>query len=205
LLLLLTDQPGLFTADPRANPDAQLIPEVEKIDDTLRKLAGGSVSGLGVGGMATKLQAADAARRAGATVIIAAGQAPNVIVRAVAGEAVGTRFQALQRPLAHRKQWIFAGTKAAGRLVVDDGAARALCENGRSLLPAGIARVDGPFRRGDTVAIVNLNGQELARGIARYAGEELEQVRGCRSDEIAARLGYDYGPAAVHRNDMILL
>ncbi|MCA9971191.1 MAG: glutamate 5-kinase, partial [Anaerolineales bacterium] len=123
LLLLLTDQPGLFTADPRTTPDAELIPEVRTIDETLRALAGGSVSGLGVGGMATKLQAADAARRAGADVIIAAGGAPDVILRAAAGDAPGTRFPALENPLESRKRWIFAGPKPAGRLEIDAGAA----------------------------------------------------------------------------------
>ena len=119
LLLLLTDQPGLFTADPRSNPDAQLIPEVRAIDKTLRDLAGSSVSGLGVGGMITKLQAADIARRAGAEVVIAAGQAPEVITRILAGEAVGTRFPALKTPLESRKGWIFAGPTPSGTLLID--------------------------------------------------------------------------------------
>ncbi len=205
LLLLLTDQPGLFTADPRTNPSATLIPEVETIDETLRALAGDSVSGLGVGGMATKLQAADVARRAGIEVIIAAGGAPNVILRATAGERVGTRFLPTQRPLIRRKQWIFAGKKTAGHVVVDDGAARALVENGRSLLPAGIVDVNGRFQRGDTISIHNGDGAELARGITRYNSDDLTQIRGLHSAEFGERLGYDYGSAAIHRNDMILI
>ncbi|RMG93872.1 MAG: glutamate 5-kinase [Chloroflexi bacterium] len=205
LLLLLTDQPGLFTADPRQNPNAELIPEVHAIDDTLRALAGGSVSGLGVGGMATKLQAADVARRAGADVVIAAGRAPNVITRIVQGEQVGTRFRATEHPLESRKRWIFAGPRPAGRLVVDVGAAQALCENGRSLLPAGIVRVEGEFGRGDTVSILDTNGRELARGITRYAAADLCRIAGCHSDEIEQRLGYAYGPVAIHRNDLILV
>ena len=184
LLLLLTDQPGLFTADPRTNPDAQLIPEVNKIDETVKALAGGSVSGLGVGGMATKLQAADVARRAGADVVIAAGRAPNVIERIVAGESVGTRFPALENPLENRKRWIFAGRKARGCVVIDAGAARALLENGRSLLPAGITAVTGTFERGDTICIEGANGQELARGISRYASSDLQKIIGLRSDQI---------------------
>jgi glutamate 5-kinase len=159
LLLLLTDQPGLFTADPRTNPDAQLIPEVNKIDEAVKALAGGSVSGLGVGGMATKLQAADVARRAGADVVIAAGRAPNVIERIVAGESVGTRFPALEKSLENRKRWIFAGRKARGCVVIDVGAARALLENGRSLLPAGITAVTGSFERGDTICIEGTTGK----------------------------------------------
>lgn len=205
LLLLLTDQPGLFTADPRTNPNAQLIPEVNKIDEAVKALAGGSVSGLGVGGMATKLQAADVARRAGADVVIAAGRAPNVIERIVAGESVGTRFPALEKSLENRKRWIFAGRKARGCVVIDAGAARALLENGRSLLPAGITAVTGSFERGDTVCIEGQNRQELARGITRYSSEDLQKIAGLRSDQIEERLGYGYGPVVVHRNDLILL
>ncbi len=205
LLLLLTDQPGLFTADPRTHPSATLIMEVETIDETLRKLAGGSVSGLGVGGMATKLQAADAARRAGIEVIIAAGHAPDVILRTVGGERVGTRFLSIKRPLLKRKQWIFAGKKTAGAVVIDAGAVRALVENGRSLLPAGIVEVNGRFQRGDTISIINNDGIELARGITRYNSDDLTQIRGLRSTQFAGKLGYDYGPAAIHRNDMILI
>lgn len=205
LLILLTDQPGLFTADPRRYPDAALIPEVRTIDETLRQLASDSGTTLGTGGMATKLQAADAARRAGTDVVIAAGAAPDVILRAVAGEPVGTRFPALETPLEARKRWIFAGPKPPGILVVDDGAARALGENGRSLLPAGITQVKGRFERGDTISIQTAAGRELARGIARYAADELARIQGCQSKEIEARLGYAYGPVAVHRNDLILL
>lgn len=205
LLILLTDQPGLFTADPRRHPDAQLIPEVDTIDETLKSLAGGSISGLGVGGMATKLQAADVARRAGADVIIAAGHAPNVITRAVAGESVGTRFPALETPLENRKKWIYAGRKAAGCVVIDAGAVVALCADGRSLLPAGITAVTGHFERGDTICIQGADGRELARGIVRYSSHDLARIAGLHSDQIVDRLGYAYGPVAVHRNDMILL
>ncbi len=205
LLLLLTDQPGLFTADPRRNPNAQLIPEVRDIDRSLRALASASGSGLGVGGMITKLQAADVARRAGAEVVIAAGRAPNVITRIVGGESVGTRFPALETPLESRKRWIYAGPTPAGSLTVDDGAALALRDEGSSLLPAGITAVSGDFERGDTVSILRPDGSELARGTTRYGSAELRQIMGCHSDEIAARLGYAYGPVAVHRNDLILL
>ncbi len=205
LLLLLTDQPGLFTADPRTNPDAELIPEVHKIDETVKALAGGSVSGLGVGGMATKLQAADVARRAGADVVIAAGSAPNVIARIAGGEPVGTRFPALENPLENRKRWIFAGRKPQGCVRIDAGAVRALLENGRSLLPAGITAVIGTFTRGDTICIEGPDGKELARGIARYTSSDLHQIAGLHSDQIEGELGYGYGSVVVHRNDLILL
>jgi glutamate 5-kinase len=205
LLLLLSDQPGLFTADPRSHPDAQLIPEVLTIDETLRKLAGGSASGLGVGGMATKLQAADVARRAGTNVIIASGHAPEVIIRAANGEKIGTQFPALENPLESRKRWILAGPKPSGSIIIDAGAEEALCEHGRSLLPAGIISVQGEFQRGDTIMIINDSDDLLARGIARYSSSDLNQIAGFRSDEIESRLGYVYGPVAIHRNDLILL
>lgn len=205
LLLLLTDQPGLFTADPRTHPDAQLIPEVHKIDETVKALAGGSVSGLGVGGMATKLQAADVARRAGADVVIAAGSAPNVITRIASGESVGTRFPAIENPLENRKRWIFAGRKPKGCVVIDEGAAQALLKNGRSLLPAGVIAINGSFNRGDTICIEGPDKQELAKGITRYASGDLYQIAGLHSDQIEAKLGYAYGPVVVHRNDLILL
>ena len=204
LLMLLTDQPGLFTADPRTNPDAQLIPEVRTIDETLRTLAGGSVSGLGVGGMATKLQAADVARRAGVDVVIAAGRAPGVIRRLAEGEAVGTRFPALETPLERRKRWIFAGPTPEGSIIIDTGAVRALCEQGGSLLPVGIVKVEGNFQRGDSVTIRTSEGTELARGIVRYDQGDLERIKGCRTEDIADLLGFANGPA-VHRNDLILL
>jgi glutamate 5-kinase len=205
LLLMLSDQPGLFSADPRSNPDAQLIPEVKTIDETLRKLAGGSASGLGVGGMITKLQAADVARRAGTDVIIASGHAPQVILRATAGEKMGTHFPALENPLESRKRWILAGPKPAGVIVVDAGAEEALCAYGRSLLPAGITDVQGDFQRGDTIMIKSDANRTLARGITRYSGGDLSQIAGLHSDDIEAKLGYAYGPVAVHRNDLILL
>lgn len=205
LLVLLTDQPGLFTADPRSDPDAELIPEVHTIDDTLRALAGGSGTALGTGGMATKLEAADVARRAGADVVIAAGHVPDVLRRIVDGETVGTRFPALETPLDSRKRWILAGPAPTGRITVDAGAARALREQGSSLLPAGIVAVEGAFERGDSVVLCDPDGVDLARGIVRYGAGALAHIQGCHSSTIAERLGYAYGPVAVHRDDLILL
>jgi glutamate 5-kinase len=178
---------------------------VRRIDETLHKLAGGSVTGLGVGGMATKLWAADLARRAGADVVIASGRAPNVVARAVANEPIGTRFPALEQPIENRKRWILAGPRPAGNLVIDAGAAGALTRNGRSLLPAGVVVVEGDFARGDTVRILDTARLELARGISRYDSADLARIAGCQSHEIAERLGYAYGPVVVHRNDLILL
>lgn len=205
LLLMLTDLEGLYTADPRTHPDAQLISEVRTIDAHLAALAGGSVSGLGTGGMATKLQAADTARRAGIDVLIAAGRSPDVILRAAAGEATGTRFPALDSHVESRVRWIIGNSRPDGRLCVDQGAAVALRDKGGSLLPAGITRVEGHFERGDTVLIVDPTGAPLARGIARYDSGDMRRIAGCQSSEIADLLGYTSGPVAVHRNDMLLL
>jgi len=204
LLILLTDQPGLFTADPRKNPKARLIREVRTIDENIHKTAGDSVSGLGVGGMATKLQAANVARRAGIDVVIAAGHEPDVITRIVRGENVGTLFPALETPLDNRKRWIFAGQAPVGRIIIDAGAVRALQENNSSLLPSGIIGTEGEFERGDTVVIITNGQTEVARGIVRYNRRDLEQIKGCKSDQISARLGYTCGAVAVHRNDLIL-
>lgn len=204
LLLLLTDQPGLFTADPRHDPDAALIPEVRTIDATLRSLAGDAGTAQGTGGMATKLQAADLARRSGVDVVIAAGHAPDVILRAALGEAVGTRFPALDTPVQHRKRWILAGSADAA-VHVDAGAAQALRTSGGSLLPAGVTGITGTFGRGDTVRIVDADGEVVGRGLARYDHEAVHRILGCQSDAIAERLGYSLGPAVIHRDDLVLL
>ncbi|MEM6785558.1 MAG: glutamate 5-kinase [Bacteroidota bacterium] len=206
LLLLLTDQAGLFTADPRTNPAAELIPEVRTIDATLQELAGGAGTTQGTGGMATKLQAADAARRAGTDVVIAAGRASDVILRIARGEAVGTRFPAVETPLASRKRWIFAGPPPSGTLVVNAGAARALAQDGASLLPVGIVAIEGTFRRGDAVRIVRqTETTDLGRGIARYDAVELRLLAGHQSTSIADILGFTLGDEAIHRDDLILV
>lgn len=205
LLMLLTDQDGLFTADPRRDDSAELIREVRTINDYLRQLAGGSVTGLGTGGMVTKIESAEIATRAGIDVIIANGNFPDIILRLTNGEQHGTRFVAQESPLENRKQWLFAGSKAHGTLVVDAGAARALQKRGRSLLPAGIVRVDGNFTRGETVAIQCEDNQEIGRGIARYSGRAMREIMGRQSAEIEDILGYTYGKVAIHRNDLILL
>ncbi|MFW5973264.1 MAG: glutamate 5-kinase [Bacteroidota bacterium] len=205
LLLLMTDQAGLYTSDPRTNPYAELIAEVRTIDRRMRKLAGGSVSGQGVGGMRTKLQAARIAQRAGADVVIAAGRETDVVLRIVEGERIGTRFPAKSTPLQKRKRWILGGKAPAGRIIVDAGAVHALVDRGSSLLPAGVQSVDGVFHRGDSVTVSSPEGEEIARGLVRYGSAELHAIKGLRSDQIVESLGYSYGPVAVHRNDLIIL
>ncbi len=203
-LFLLTDQQGLYTCDPRSNPQAELICEVAHIDDKVRQLAGGSVSGLGTGGMSTKIQAAEVATRAGIKVIIASGADPDVITRVVRGERCGTAFAPSSSPLENRKRWLF-GAPPAGELHVDAGAAKALAEKGGSLLPKGITRVKGLFSRGAVVRIISPEGRDLAHGVVQYNSEALFAVAGKHSNEIESILGYEYGPVAVHRDDLILL
>lgn len=202
-LLLLTDQQGLFTADPRNNPTAELIKEVHGIDDTLRAIAGDSVSGLGTGGMSTKLQAADVAGRAGVEVVIAAGSKPGVISDVMEGISVGTRFHPLDTPLENRKRWIF-GAPPAGEVIIDDGALNALEARGSSLLPKGIKEVTGNFSRGEVIRIRSLDGRDVAHGVTRYNSDALRRIAGHHSQQIDAILGYEYGPVAVHRDDMIV-
>lgn len=205
LLLILTDQPGLYTADPRTDPSAELIREVTTIDDDLRARAGGTRSGLGTGGMSTKLAAADLARRGGAEVVIAAGGVEDVVLRVTGGERLGTRFTPLTGKLESRKRWLLGGLVPAGRITVDAGAAAALATQGRSLLPVGVTRIEGQFERGDTVRICNAAGQEIARGLTRYGAESLERIKGRRSEDIAAILGYENSAEVVHRDDLVVL
>jgi len=204
LLLLLTDQEGLYTADPRSNKDAVLIPCVERIDDSVRALAGGSVSGLGTGGMWTKIQAAEIATRAGITVVIASGGKPSVINAILEGKAAGTCFLPSQSPLESRKRWIF-GAPPAGGLHIDAGAAKALRQGKSSLLPAGVTEVTGSFSRGEVLRVLAPDGTDIAHGVARYGSEALNRIKGRKSTEIEALLGYAYGPVAIHRDDLIMM
>jgi glutamate 5-kinase len=204
LLLILSDIDALYTSDPRRDPDAQRIPEVRAIDESIYALAGGS-SARGTGGMATKIQAADLATRSGTSVVITSGALPRIIERVLAGESCGTRFPAVASRIESRKRWVLAETVRHSRVVADGGAARALVEGGKSLLPAGVVAVEGGFERGQTVRIFSSDGQEIARGLAQYSARDLQLIKGLRSAQIAERLGYDYGPEVVHRDDMVLL
>ncbi|KLN67014.1 glutamate 5-kinase [Vibrio sp. VPAP30] len=204
-LLLLTDQKGLFTADPRKDPNAELIKEVKTIDDTLRKIAGGSGTTLGTGGMATKLQAADIARRAGIEVIIAAGSAPNVVFDSLGEQPHGTRFLPCAEALENRKRWILAGPAASGDIVIDDGAVNAVMGKGSSLLAKGLTKVSGQFARGDVVRVTDNKGTLIARGIASYSSQDMAKIVGKHSKDIIGILGYDYGNEVLHRDDMVVI
>ena len=201
-LLLLTDIEGLYTADPRTDHDAKLIEEVSQIDDSLRSIAGDSVSGLGTGGMSTKIQAAEVAGSAGIEVIIAAGSKENVIIDAVNNQSVGTRFLPQKTPLEHRKHWLY-GAPNAGKIILDDGAINAILNNGSSLLPKGIIAVEKDFSRGEVIDICDKSGRRIARGVSRYNSDALKQIAGHHSRQISQIIGYEYGPVAVHRTEMI--
>jgi glutamate 5-kinase len=204
LLLILSDIDGLYSADPRRDPGARRIAEVPAITEEIHALAGGS-NARGTGGMRTKLQAAELATRSGTTVVIAAGAEREVVGRVLAGEPLGTRFPAVASRLESRKRWVLAETVRHSRLVADDGAARALIEGGKSLLPAGVVAVEGTFERGQTVRIFDRQNHEIARGLAQYSARDLQLIKGLRSSQIAETLGYDYGPEVVHRDDMVVL
>jgi glutamate 5-kinase len=206
LLVLLTDQAGLYTADPGLDPTAQLVSEVIEPDipEELWQAAGGTARGLGTGGMFTKLQAADLARRSGTTVVIASGSEPNVLTRLAAGEKIGTWFQPVVTSIESRKRYILAGGRASGSISIDDGATRAL-RHGSSLLPVGVAASEGTFERGDTVQVLNAIGREMARGMTNYSSAELARLRGRQSIEIETILGYTYGDEVIHRNNLVLL
>ena len=206
LLILLTDQSGLYNANPTIDPTAQLVEKVvsHEIPDELWKAAGGSQTELGTGGMTTKLQAANLARRSGTGCIIAAGNLPNVLVRIVNGEKLGTHLTPTATSVESRKRYILSARRMPGLVSIDDGAAHAL-RRGGSLLPIGTASVTGVFMRGDTVRVAKLDGREIAQGIVNYSSRDLMRILRRSSSEIESILGYHLGDEVIHRNDMVLL
>lgn len=204
LLAILTDIGGLYTADPRTVKTATLIPRVERITKEIEEIAGGS-GGRGTGGMVTKLQAARLATGGGSDVFIADGRERDVLYRLATGDHVGTMLPARRSRVESRKRWMLSGLATRGSIIVDAGAARALTERSKSLLPAGVRDVIGPFKRGDTVHIALAGGQPIACGITNYDDRELAAISGLRSDRIAEVLGHQYGSAVVHRNNLVLL
>lgn len=206
LLVLLSDIDALYTADPERDPTAERIPVVEGITEELAAMASDARQGPGVGGMRTKLEAAQRAGELGIPSVIAHGHEPRVLSRVARDEEqVGTRVQP-QRPerLRRRKHWIGHLLKPRGSLHVDAGAAEAITQSGKSLLPSGITAVDGTFKMGDAVEIVDPQGTAVARGLTAYDARELELVKGRRTDEVEAVLGYKYRDEVVHRDDLVL-
>ncbi|MCD5413033.1 MAG: glutamate 5-kinase [Dehalococcoidia bacterium] len=203
LLIILSDVAGLFTSDPNRDATARLIPRVEKIDQPIQDLAGGRCGERGMGGMATKVEAARLATSSGTAVVIASGQEPRVILRLSEGEALGTFFSPVTTRIESRKRWMLS-LPVKGRIVVDAGAKTALQRRNKSLLPAGVVRVDGVFERGDVVAIVDSQGSSVATGISNYSSADIAQIKGCRSDRIEGILCHEYGDEVVHRDNLVV-
>ncbi len=204
-LVILTDQAGLFSADPRKDPGATLIQEARAGDPELEKMAGGAGSDIGRGGMLTKILAAKRAIRSGAHTIIASGREPEVLVRLAQGEAIGTQLIAETMPLAAKKQWLADHLQVGGEVMLDEGAARALRQEGKSLLPIGVYDLSGEFERGEVVTCVDRNGLEIARGLINYAAAEARKIMGHPSSEIESILGYVDEQELIHRDNLVLL
>ncbi|MDX1433223.1 MAG: glutamate 5-kinase [Gammaproteobacteria bacterium] len=204
LLVVLTDQAGLYSADPRHDPSAVLVPRAQAGDPALTAMAGGG-SALGRGGMRTKLQAAALAARSGAATRIVSGREPHVLVRLADGEALGTLLEPGKAPLAARKQWLAGYPNVRGRLHLDAGASRVLTTSGRSLLAVGVRGVEGDFGRGEIVACLDPDAREIARGMVNYSAEETRRIMGQPSDRIAELLGYVDEPELIHRDNLVLL
>ncbi len=204
-LIILTDQAGLYDADPRMQPGARLIAHARAGDPGLESMAGGTGSAFARGGMLTKVLAAKRAARSGAHTIIASGREPDVLVRLAQGEAIGTALSADTVPIAARKAWLADHLTVGGRLVLDDGAARALARDGKSLLPVGVVEVEGEFQRGEIVGCSDRAGREVARGLVNYSAEESRRIMRRPSSEIEAILGYVDEPELIHRDNLVVL
>lgn len=204
LLIILTDQPGVFTDDPRKNPQAALIQTIDQISDELFELAGGVGTSMGTGGMFTKIQAAQIATRSGVKTIIASGSELDVITRLVAGEHIGTHILPETDYPESRKRWLLTD-RTQGSVTVDAGAEKVLLRGGASLLPVGIRSVTGDFERGATLAVLSPDGREIAHGLTNYSSADLQKLCGKKSNEIVETLGYSYGDAVLHRNNLVVL
>ena len=204
LLVLLTDQDGMYDADPRLHPDAKLLDRVSVDDEQLDSMASGS-GAWGRGGMITKIQAARLAARSGAATLIAGGKGESVLLQIAKGEQVGTLFCPANEPMAARKQWLAGHMVLPGQLQLDEGAVKVLRQSGRSLLPVGVKAVFGDFQRGAVVACIDEHGQEIARGLVNYNAQEIEKIRGRPSSEILELLGYVDESELIHRDNLVLL
>jgi len=204
-LVVLSDVEGLYDADPRGNPEARLIGEVEEITREILGLAGDTGTFVGTGGMATKVRAAARVTELGTSCVITSGAVPGRLSQVLGGEAVGTLFDARPVRRSARTAWIAHALRPKGKLFVDDGARRAVVEAKKSLLPSGIRKVEGSFEQGDPVDLVDLEGVAIARGLAAYSSDDLRKIAGRKSSEIDALLGYRYLDEAVHRDDLAML
>ena len=204
-LIILTDQAGLYTADPRKHPDARFVSHAQAGDPALEAMAGGAGSGVGTGGMLTKILAAKRAARSGAHTVIASGREPDVLLRLASGECVGTELRARLPVLSARKQWLADHLRLRGRVTLDAGAVRALVHEGKSLLPIGVTAVEGEFERGDVVACVDSNGRECARGLINYSSGDTRRIMRLPSSRIAEVLGSMTEPELMHRDNLVVV
>jgi glutamate 5-kinase len=204
-LVILTDQKGLYTADPRKDPAATFVHEARAGDPELERMAGGAGSSLGRGGMITKILAAKRAAGSGASTVIAWGREPDVLLRLARGEAIGTALIAATPKLAARKQWMADHLQLRGTLIVDAGAAKKVRDEGKSLLPIGVVDVQGEFHRGDVVAVHGPEGAEIARGLANYSSAEARLIARKPSTEFERWLGYSAEPEMIHRDNLVLV
>ncbi|MHC1714792.1 MAG: glutamate 5-kinase [Acidaminococcaceae bacterium] len=206
LLIILSDIDGLYTANPQNDPNAKLVPEVTDITPEIEASAGDAGSKVGTGGMFTKIQAAKMATSSGINMVIASGEEKDAISRILEGEEIGTLFVSRENRLQFRKRWLAFGARIAGKIVVDDGCAKAVRKaGGCSILPAGITDVEGEFEAGNTISVVNKNGHELARGLANYSSEELDMIKGAKTSEIENILGHKHFDEVIHRDDLVIL
>ena len=203
-LVILTDQRGLYSADPRKDPQARFIDEAEAGDPALELMAGGAGSSIGRGGMITKVLAARRAAGSGASTVIAWGREHDVLLRLAAGERIGSALIAATPKLAARKQWMVDHLQLRGAVVVDPGAVQKLRDEGKSLLPIGVVEVQGDFQRGDVIAVRGPGGKELARGLANYSSAETRLIARKSSTQIEAALGYVNEPELIHRTNLVL-
>jgi glutamate 5-kinase len=204
LLVILTDQKGLYSADPRKDPAARFIDVCTAGDPALETMAGGAGSRVGTGGMITKVLAAKRAAGSGASTVIAWGREPDVLLRLSQGEPIGSLFVAATAKQTARKQWMADHLQLRGAVVVDDGAVRKLQDEGKSLLPIGVVEVEGDFHRGDVIAVRTLRGEHIARGLANYASSEARLIQRRPSNEIASVLGFVNEPELIHRDNLVL-
>jgi len=205
LLVILTDTDGLFTADPRRSPKARLIPVVTGGEPKEAYWAGAPATITGVGGMASKVEAARLAAASGIPTLIANGTAPDTLTRLLAGETLGTLFLPDAERLAGRKRWLALASRPKGVIVVDEGAKRALTERGKSLLPSGVKGTLKPFGVGDVVSLVGPDHAEFARGLANYTAEEVERIKGIKTGEIERTLGYRHSDEVIHRDNLVIV
>lgn len=204
VLVILTDQDGLFDADPRENPDARMIAASAASNPALDEMATEGAGQLGRGGMATKLLAARRAAQSGAATVILSGKNPNNLQLLAAGEGVGTLLWPDNEPMTARQQWLVGHLKPQGQILLDDGAVKVISQQGKSVLPVGVKLVEGKFNRGDLIICLDMNGNEIARGLVNYSADEANKIKGSPSKAIEELLGYIDEPELIHRDNLVV-